>query len=281
MGKYWEPFTDIFGDGTIAVIAGAFPDDMPGEANAKVAFINMDGSIEEYWAFYTDAGDPYAGPFNEARKDGNPPRIACDRRPGGTAYVTGFESTPFLYDEFLTDGRWEKEFGYMDRQLAAVQFFNKTPAGPVPFSNVIDPVYGSGTIAGDQTDQMRFGGDMRILSNGNILVIPEDRNNGVFGGRAAIATIFDGQTGAIVKDPFNAAGDDASHSIWSNVVAYNGGFAVRTEGIITLYDNDGNKKGEPIVQDVWTTVQDVRNIWCCVWSVSSAETCKNAVHRGR
>jgi hypothetical protein len=143
-------------------------------------------------------------------------------------------------------------------QIAAVQAFEKTADGPQPLTNVIDPVYGSGTIEGEQNNQMRFGGDIRILSNGNILVVVEDRNQGVFvGGNAAIATIFDGQTAEILKGPFNAAGDDTSHSIWSNVVAFKDGFAVRTEGIMSIYDNDGNlQHGGVIAQADWTTVTD-------------------------
>jgi hypothetical protein len=256
MGKYWEPFTDIFGDGTIAIIAGAYPEGMTSGMNAKVAFIGTDGSVDEYWAFYNDAGEPYTGEFNEARKDGNPPRMACDRRPGGTMYVVGEESTPFLYDGFNDDGRWDQAFLYTDKQVAAVQAFNKTANGPEPLTNVIDPVYGIGTIDGVQSDQMRFGGDIRFLSDGNILVVVEDRNKGVVaGGNGAVATIFDSQTAQIVKGPFNSAGDDAPHSIWANVAAYQGGFAVRTEGIISTYDNAGNLK-HVVAQADWTTVAD-------------------------
>ena len=259
MGKYWEPSTDIFGDGTILIMGGAYPEGMTEGMNAKVAFIGTDGTVSEFWAFYNDAGEPYTGEFNEARKDGNPPRVAADRRPGGTLYVTGEESTPFLYEGFDSDGRWEQElFFYGANQIAAVQAFEKTADGPQPLTNVIDPVYGSGTIEGEQNNQMRFGGDIRILSNGNILVVVEDRNQGVFvGGNAAIATIFDSQTAEIVKGPFNAAGDDTSHSIWSNVVAFKDGFAVRTEEIMSIYDDDGNlQHGGVIAQEDWTTVTD-------------------------
>ncbi|MEW6236781.1 MAG: hypothetical protein AB1656_15465 [Candidatus Omnitrophota bacterium] len=256
MGTYWEPFTDIFGDGTVAIIAGAFPEGQTTGMNAKVAFINEDGSIQEYWAFYTDAGEPYTGSFNEKRKDGNPPRIATDRRPGGTMYVVGEESTPYMYDVFNTDGRWDKSFVYTDERVAAVQAFNKTASGPQKLTNVIDPVYGSGTIEGGQNNQMRFGGEIRFLSNGNILVVVEDRNQVIVpGGNGAVATIFDSKTGGVIKGPFNAAGDGKPHSIWSNVAAFNGGFAVRTEGIMTIYDNDGNMKYY-LNQAEWSTVKD-------------------------
>ncbi|MEW6236782.1 MAG: hypothetical protein AB1656_15470 [Candidatus Omnitrophota bacterium] len=257
MGTYWEPFTDFFGDGTIILIAGAYPEGLTAGFNSKVAFINVDGTIQEYWAFYTDKGQPYTGGFNETRKDGNPPRVAADRRPGGILYVTGQEATPYMYEtEFNTDGRWDKLFVYVDRQVAVVQGFMKTPAGPQMLTKVTDPVYGSGTIEGGQIDQMRYGGDISFLSDGNILAVVEDRNKVIVpSGNGAVATIFNSQTGAIIKGPFNSAGDDAAHSIWANVAAFKGGFAVRTEGITTIYDNAGNKKFV-VAQADWTTVKD-------------------------
>ncbi|RJP27110.1 MAG: hypothetical protein C4527_13830 [Candidatus Omnitrophota bacterium] len=256
MGKYWEPFTDVFGDGTLAFVAGAYPQGQTSGMNMKVAFFNVDGSIEEYWGFYGDAGSPFIGGLNEARKDGNPPRIATDRRPGGTRYAVGIESTPYLYSEFESDGRWDKQFVYTANQIAAVQLFNKTPNGPVPITKVIDPVYGQGNIAGVQNNQMRFGGDMRFLSDGNLIVVVEDRNKGVVpGGNAAVGTLFNGETGAVIKGPFNAAGDDQPHEIWSNMAPFDGGFAVRTQGIMTLYNNAAEVQ-HVVVQSDWTTVKD-------------------------
>ncbi len=255
MGSYWEPFTDYFGDGTFALVAGAYPKDEITGMNCKVAFINPDGSIEEYWGFYGDDGEPFTTNFNEARQSGNPPRIACDRRPGGTRYVVGSESTPFLYDEFNSNDRWEGSFAYIDKQIAAVQLFNRNPDGVEPITNVIDPVYGAADIEGVQSDQMRFGGDIRFLSDGNYIVVVEDRNAVAFPGRAAMGTIFDGETGDVIKGPFNAAGDNESHSIWSNMAPFDGGFAVRTEGIMSLYTNDGELQ-HVVQQADWTTVQD-------------------------
>lgn len=256
MGQYWEPFTDIFGDGVATLIAGAYPDGQETGFNSKVAFFYPNGTIEEYWAFYADNGQPYTGPFNEARAAGNPPRIAADRTPGGTRYITGQESTPFLYPQFDTDGRWDQEFFYVGNQIAAVQLFNRTPNGPQPITHVIDPVYGRGDIDGVQNNQMRFGGDVRFLSNGNALVVVEDRNGYVAPGTASIASIFDGETGELIVEPFNASGDGSSRAIWSNVVAFNGGFAVRTEGgILSIFNNDGELQ-HVVDQEEWTNVVD-------------------------
>ncbi len=255
MGKYWEPFTDVLGDGTLALVAGAYPDGQTSGMNMKVAFFNTDGSIEEYWGFYGDGGDPYTANLNEARQSGNPPRIATDRRPGQTRYAVGIESTPYLYDEFQGNDRWDQAFLYTENQIAAFQLFNLTPDGPDPITNVLDPVYGQGDIEGFQNNQMRYGGDMRFLSDGNLVVVVEDRNEVFYAGRAAVGTLYDGETGEVIKGPFNAAGDDSSHSIWSNMAPFDGGFAVRTEGIMTLYNNAAEVQ-HVVEQAEWTTVAD-------------------------
>ncbi|MBN2325735.1 MAG: hypothetical protein JXR73_01185 [Candidatus Omnitrophica bacterium] len=255
-GTYWEPFTDIFGDGTIAVIANTHPEEGQG-MNAKVAFIDpSSGEVQEYWAFYTDAGDPWKGPFNEKRTDGNPARIAVDRRPGGTRYMVAMETTPYLYDEFNSEDRWYQGFAYDDR-VATVQIFNKTADGPVPITNVIDPIYQSFENFDAQFgQQMRYGGDIRFLSNGNILTCPEDRTkNIVEGGTAAIATIFNGETGEVIKPAWNASGDGLAHEIWSNVAAFNGGFVIRSQAIFSVYDNDGNLQYY-FNQDAFSTITD-------------------------
>jgi hypothetical protein len=52
-----------------------------------------------------------------------------------------------------------------------------------------------------------------------------------------VATIF--PDGSVVKESFVVERD-----IWSNAAAYQGGFAVRVNGIIYFYDNAGNLKGQ-------------------------------------
>ncbi len=252
----WEPFTSIFGDGTMLVGANTFPEGEDG-MNMKVAFADpKTGTVETYWAFYTDAGLPWSGPFNEVRNDGNPARVAADPRSGGTRYIVGMESTPYLYDEFNTGDRWVQNFGYDDR-VAAVQIFNKTANGPSPITNCFDPIYQPGNLSGDQNAaQMRFGGDLEFLSNGNILVVIEDRTkNVVTTGNGSVAAIFNGETGALIKGPFNAAGDGASHDQWSNVAAFNGGFCVRATNVFTVFDNDGNMKYW-FTQDAFSSVAE-------------------------
>ena len=256
-GKYWEPYTCMFGDGTILVGANTYADGSTSDSmNMKVAFVNpTTGEVKEFWAYYTDAGKPYTGNFNDVRKDGNPARAAADQRAGGVRYAVSMESTPYLYDEFNTDKRWNKKFTYDDRVLTT-QIFEKTADGPKPISKAVDPVYGGGDIAGEQGGAQMRVGEVIFLSNGNVLTVAEDRCHLVFpDGDAAIGTIFNGETGAVIKKPWNTAGDEAKHSIWSNVTAFKGGFAVRTEGITNVYDNDGNLRYY-INHDDWTTIAD-------------------------
>jgi len=250
--SYWEPFTDIFGDGTIAVCAGTFPQDEDG-MNCKVGFINPDGTIAEYWGFYADDGKPFTANINYARQDGNPPRIACDRRPGGTRYMVGQETTAFQIQAFRSDTRWD-QFAY-DAQMAACQLHEKTAAGPKPITKVFDPIYGAGLAGAQGGQQIRFGGEMVSLSNGNFVVVPEDRSKNLASANAAIATLFDGQTGKPIKGPFVGTCDESAREIWSNVAAFKGGFCIRASGLLTVYDNDGNMR-YCLNQDEFTTASD-------------------------
>jgi len=241
-GDYWEPTTDVFGDGTLAVCAGVPGEDpsgmaLPGTMNAKVAFISPDGTVREYWGFYDDAGNPYIDNFNTKRQTGNPPRIACDRRPGGVRYIVGQEATPWEFTEFTPD-RWTSPFLY-DERVSAVQLFEKTAAGPKPIIDVIEPLY-YGTEGAQGGGHMRFGGDLVFLSNGNFVVVPEDRTGNTVGGNAAVAAIYNGETGERITPAFVGTGSGRNREIWSNVVAFKGGFMIRASGELTTFDNSGN-----------------------------------------
>lgn len=244
-GDYWEPFTDIFGvDGTIAIIAGAWPEGIDSQAmNAQVAFIDMEGNVIERWAWIQDDGQPYKDyNFNEVRTTGNPPRIAVDRRKNGTKrYIVGQEGTPYMYDEFSSDNRWEGDFIYTS-QVAVVQINELNPDNTVSkVTNVFDPIYGVSGIAGNQGgQQIRFGGDLTSLSNGNFVTVPEDRARGVVDtGNGAVATIFT-QDGTLVKAPFNASIEGNAHEIWSNVTSFNNGWVVRLGGKLNVWSNAGD-----------------------------------------
>ncbi len=257
-GSYWEPFTDTFGDGTCVVIAGVHGIDGSGNPmsdtmNAKVCVIQPDGSYEEYWAFTDDEGNTYTGNFNVTRPSGNPPRVCCDRRDGVYRFCVGQEATPWNFGEFTTD-RWFEPFLF-DAQHPACQLYELTASGPVALTNVFDGLYGG--IDGSQNGaQMRFGGDMRFLSNGNLMICPEDRSGNTVSGNGAVFAIYDGATGARITEPRSGRADGSTGEIWSNCAAFDGGFALRVSGVISTFDNDGNVMGSVGLGDV-TSVNDM------------------------
>ncbi|MFH1741989.1 MAG: hypothetical protein ABIH23_23555 [bacterium] len=241
-GSYWEPAVDIFADGTAVVISGvhAFLD-QPDTYNSKIAVIDMAGNITEYWAWYTDDGQPYEDNFNESRTDGNPPRVACSKLPGNKHYMVAQEATPYWYPEFNTDGRWDTNWEWTS-QTATVQIFNLGASGPEKVTGAFDPIYGVGDPVGTQASQCRFGGEIICLSNGNFLTIPEDRGEGIFPFRSPTATLFS-ETGAVLKMPFNGNIDQAKSSdIWSNAAAGKGFWAARLAGVFNVWNNDCTPK---------------------------------------
>jgi hypothetical protein len=245
----WEAYTTAFGDGTLALATNTEEqgDNTPSE-RAVVGFFNADGSVVEAAGFFSDAGAPWTTINDIARTDGNPPRIAGDKRPGGTKYVLGNEATPWadpeLFPSFIAAG-----FTYT-QQVASVQLLNKVGNTPTPIGKVLDPINGKLTT-GAQSDQMRFGGEIRALSNGNFVVIVDNRD-GAFGGdiRTVPFAIIDQNTGLVTIGPLNAnqvpLDPGVNTGTWSNLASFNGGFAVRCESnsaTIDFFDNNGNALG--------------------------------------
>ena len=249
----WEPYADVLGDGTLIFACGTY--DAEGNAETErpgVVFIKRDGTILEAAGFYADDGTPWVKGADNLRKDGNPPQIGGDKRPGRTRYAIGSESTLMDgFPEFNTDGRWKHDYLDYTQGLNGVfytiQILELTPDGPVKITNVIDAFYGEtaevpGIIRG------RTGG-IAGLSNGNFAVSFEDRGNvGVVTAqnKAPILSIIDGNTGKIIKGPFIARDDDPNTDGWDGITAYDGGFAYRVNGRVTIesFDNEGNRTGE-------------------------------------
>lgn len=236
----WEGYASKLGDGTLLLVVNTFGED--GGERAGVVAVRPDGTIGEYAGFYGDNGEPFVNNMDEVRQDGNPPSIAGDKRPGSTKYLVANESTPYLYGEFNTDARYDNN-NYLDH-IFACQIFELTDNGPVPVTNAIDPLYGG--QSGVDVGKIRKGGSI-ALSNGNFVVMGEDRTVDRF----PMGSIIDGETGAIVKGPFNLGGDGVSYSAWEGFAAFDGGFAFRlspprnAEGgtAIFFYDNEGNELG--------------------------------------
>jgi hypothetical protein len=245
----WEPYASVLGTSTFLIEGNTFAEGGVTDQRYVVALQPAAGgamSLAE--GFFSDDGQPFRGKINYSRQNGNPGRVAGDKRPGAVNFMVGGEASPHVIPEFQSDNRWNLGFDRLaDGRYATVQIFAIDPStlSQTMLSKAQDSATGrvtSGTAPGNQVS--RFGGDIVCLDNGNFVSVVEDRSNVFFEGTATVATIF-APDGSIVKDSFLVFGSD----IWANVAAFKGGFAVRAgDGAggraIYLYDNDGNATGE-------------------------------------
>lgn len=248
----WEPFSSVIGNSVFVVEANTFADDdLFANQNYAVAFQPVaGGDVVTAAGFYGDDGTAYTGQINGSRQNGNPGRVAGDRRPGATTYVVGGEASPHLFDPFQSDGRWNLGFDRLeDGRYATVQSFSLDPAtlASTSLSPALDAINGrvtSGFAAGNQIG--RFGGDITVLDNGNIVVVADDRSQVLDPANSSSAVIL-APDGSVVRDSWVIDPRD----IWSNVTSYQGGFAVRVHEIIYFHDNEGNLTGQvDIVNDL-------------------------------
>lgn len=250
----WEPNASVLGTTTFLVEGNTFAEgfDAPapdGKQRFVVALAPADGKAGKLVeGFYSDDFKPYAGPINASRQDGNPGRVAGDKRPGAVNYIVGGEASPHTVSpQFTSDNRWNLGFDRLvDGRYGTIQTFALDTATlvPTPLMKAVDSANGrlnSGAAAGNQIT--RFGGELACLDNGNFVSVIEDRSRTRFtDSDCAVATIF-APDGTVVKDTFVVAKGD----IWSNLAAFKGGFAVRAKPQdgsntrhIYLYDNAGN-----------------------------------------
>ena len=241
----WEPFSSVIGNSTFVVESNTFADPEEDYNQRYVLAFQPVGGGEAKMGevFHGDDGSPYIGKINGSRQNGNPGRVAADTRPGATNFIAGGEASPHMFDAFQSDGRWNLGVDRLeDGRYGAVQTYSldTETLAQAPLSNAIDAINGrltDGTAPGNQVG--RFGGDMVGLSDGNFAVVVEDRSGFHTDGTAATAVII-APDGSIVKESFVVA----SGSIWSNVAAFDGGWAARVGGVIYFFDNTGKALGE-------------------------------------
>jgi len=241
----WEPFASVIGNSTFVVEANTFADPEDDYNQRYVlAFQSVAGGEAKMGeVFHGDNGAPYTGQINGSRQNGNPGRVAGDTRPGAVNFIAGGEASPHMFDEFQSDGRWDLGVDRLDDgRYGAVQTYSIDPEtlAQTPLSNALDAINGrltEGTAPGNQVG--RFGGDMVGLSDGNFAVVVEDRSSFHADGTQATAVII-APDGSIVKESFVVA----SGSIWSNVAAFEGGWAARVGGVIYFFDNAGKALGQ-------------------------------------
>lgn len=249
----WEPFSSVIGNSVFVVEANTFADDGSfANQNFAVALQPVGGGdAVTTSAFYGDDGSPYTGQINGSRQNGNPGRVAGDRRPGATSYIVGGEASPHLFDPFQSDGRWDLGFDRgEDGRYGAVQTFSidSESLAVSPLSPALDAVNGRQTSGfSDNAGEIgRFGGDVTVLDNGNFVVVVDDRS-GVHAAERSATGVILAPDGSVIKESFAVA----SGQIWSNVTSFQGGFAVRVGQTMYFYNNEGEQTGEvDIVNDL-------------------------------
>ncbi len=249
----WEPYASVLGTSTFLVEANTFAEGTTDLQRFAVAFQPADGGNHGLGeGFFGDDGTPYRGQVNASRQDGNPGRIAGDRRPGAVNFIVGAEASPHAFTPFQTDNRWNLGFERQPEvRYSTIQTYRLDPAtlAQTSLSKALDAINGrltSGSVEDTGNLQItRFGGHIVALDNGNFAVVVEDRTRlRNTEGNAATAAIF-APDGSVVKDSFVVADGD----LWANVAAFKGGFAVRVSGVIYFLDNAGNTIGSVDQED--------------------------------
>jgi len=240
----WEPNISVLGNSVFLIEGNTFADGSATEQRYVVAFQPAGGKPMKLGeGFFGDDGKPYKGQINASRQNGNPGRVAGDKRPGAVNFIVGGEASPHAFPAFGSDKRWTLGFDRgADGRYATIQTYklDVSTLTQTPLSKAIDAVNGRLTSGAPAVSPEigRFGGDVAGLDNGNFVVVADDRSNARATDRAATAVIV-APDGSIVKESFTI---DIGQ-IWSNVAAHKGGFAVRINSNIRFYDNEGNLKG--------------------------------------
>lgn len=240
----WEPYTSVLGNSVFLVESNTYAQSATQMMRFGMVFQSVGGGDPVRGeAFFADDGTPYRGPINNYRQDGNPGRVAGDKRPGAVNFIAGGEASPDEFPAFQSDNRWNTGV-IRGGRYATVQTYSLDPTTltQTPASKAFDAILGrltsgnASAVGGTQIG--RFGGDMVALSNGNFLVVVDDLSNLIAPERAATAVIV-APDGSIVKDSFEIG----PGQIWSNVTAFKGGFCVRLNAMLMFYDNSGTFQG--------------------------------------
>ncbi len=257
----WEPNASVVGTNVFLIEGNTYAEGavapLPDGRQRYVVALQpaAGGAMKLGEGFYTDAGAAYKGEINKSRQNGNPGRVAGDKRPGAVNFMVGGEASPHAYTEFQSGNRWNLGFQYSglnpdgngpdttQARYGAVQIYslNLGTLAQTPLSKALDAANGRLTTGTAPNAQVtRFGGDIVALDNGNFAVVVEDRSRVRNpDGNAAVATVL-APDGSVVTESFKIANGD----IWANVVAFRGGFGARVSGVIHLFDNSGTAIGQ-------------------------------------
>ena len=250
----WEPYIGVMGDTTFLIGFNTFADDQTIPAGATitagapfqrfaVAFQPAAGGAAKIGEhLFTDAGAPYRGVANYRRQNGNPQRVAGDKRLGATTFLPASETSIGQNPAFQSDSRWTSNACYnADNAYVTVQPFSLDPTTLVqtPLHKAFDPLYGnfvSLTPPVTQPQVSRTGGKPEALDNGNFVVVSDDRTGYLDPDSEYTSFAIITPSGTVVKSATLVDLND----IWDNVAAYRGGFAIRVHNLLYFFDNNGN-----------------------------------------
>jgi hypothetical protein len=258
----WEPYASVLGNSVFLIENNTYAQPVdPTNLMQRFGLVFQavgGGAPARGEVFFADDGTPYRGPINNYRQNGNPGRVAGDKRPGAVNFIAGGEASPDEFPAFQSDNRWNTGV-IRGGRYATVQNYSLDPTmlTQTPTSKAFDAILGRLTSGdatrGGDTQIGRFGGDMAGLSDGNFVVVVHDLSNLIAPDQAATAVVV-APDGSIVKDSFVIG----AGAIWSNVCAFKGGFCVRLNGILMFYDNSGNLQGQANQTDA-TLIDDQGN----------------------
>jgi hypothetical protein len=238
----WEPYISVLGTSTFLLEGNAFAEGSTDTQRFVVMFQPVDGKPGKLGeGFYTDAGQPFRGQINLSRQNGNPGRVAGDKRPGAVNFIVGAEASPHSLPEFQSDNRWN--LGFLranDARFATVQIYSLDPVTleQKPLTKALDAINGRLTSGDASTISQlgRFGGEVACLDNGNFVITVDDRSQVRDPANSTTAVIM-APDGSIVKDSWLVQNLDP----WSNLAAYKGGFCARVHQYLHFCDNAGNE----------------------------------------
>jgi hypothetical protein len=249
----WEPYLSVLGDSTFLIGFTTFADDATPPPNAVitagppfqrfvVAFQPAVGGAAQIGEhFFNDDGIPHRGVVNYRRQNGNPQRVAGDKRYGAVNFLTAAETSVGQHPAFQSDSRWTSNGCYQaDNAYVTVQPFalDPTTLAQVPLRRAFDPLYGSFETAAlpvTRPQVSRTGGRPEALDNGNFVVVNDDRTGYLNPDNEYTSLSILTPEGAVVKPATLVDLND----IWDNVAAYRGGFAIRVHSLLYFYDNSG------------------------------------------
>lgn len=251
----WDPFVSVLGDSTFLIGFTTFADDQTPPAGATisagapfqrfvVAFQPAQGGAAKIGEhFFTDSGVPYRGVANYRRQNGNPQRVAGDKRYGAVNWLSAAETSLGQNPVFHSDIRWTSNPCYRaDNAYVTVQPFALDPRTleQTPLQKAFDPIYGNyatGTAPLTQPQVSRTGGRAEALDNGNFVVVSDDRTGYLAADNEYTSFAIITPSGAVVKSATLVDVND----IWDNVAAHRGGFVIRVHQMLYFYDNNGTR----------------------------------------